>query len=128
MTPENRERYVRWQGYRITQLSFSVNLFLGFAIASLAYAINVKLEHKSHASIPLETVIYWWTASAVFGAVATITKLLDYRYTALKIKDGGLFNAFMASYCGPSTWGMFWCQVASYAIGAYLFIQDATNA
>lgn len=41
MTPEEHERYVRWQDYRITQMSFAINLFLGFAVASLAYIINL---------------------------------------------------------------------------------------
>lgn len=45
MTPDDHARYVRWQDHRITQLSFAANLFLGFAVASLAYAINLKLEN-----------------------------------------------------------------------------------
>jgi hypothetical protein len=96
MTPEDQERYIRWQDYRITQLSFAINLFLGFAVASLAYAINLKLEGKTHGNVPLETTIIWWAISAAFGGVATMSKLLDYRHTARKIKDGGCFNSFMA--------------------------------
>lgn len=63
MTPQQQERYVRWQDYRITQLSFSINLFLGFAVASLAYAINLKLGPQPHSAIPLVTVILWWAAA-----------------------------------------------------------------
>jgi hypothetical protein len=125
MEPEKHERYVRWQNYRITQLSFAINLFLGFAVASLAYIINLKLEQKAHGSIQLETVIIYFAVSALLGCIATMSKLLDYRYTARKIKDGGRFNAFMARYCGPVTWGCFWGQVVSYTIGAYLFIHGA---
>lgn len=128
MSPEDRDRYVRWQDHRVTQLSFSVNLFLGFAVASLTYAINLKLEVKSHASIPLESVIVWWGTSAVFGAIATISKLLDYRYTAKKIKNGGRFNTVMANVFGPITWGAFWVQIAAYSWGAYLFIKGVLSA
>ena len=32
---EKRERYRTWQDYRIKQLSFSINLFLTFAIAGI---------------------------------------------------------------------------------------------
>lgn len=123
MEPKQQERYVRWQDYRVTQLSFAINLFLGFAVASLAYAINLKLENTPHSNIPLETIMIWWSSSAAFGCVATMSKLLDYRYTAKKIKDGGSFNAFMAKWCGPVTWGGFWVQVATYSVGAYLFIK-----
>lgn len=122
MDLESQERYVRWQDYRITQLSFAINLFLGFSVASLAYVINLKLEIKPHSDIPLELVIIWWAVSAGFGCFATMSKLLDYRHTARKIKDGGRFNTFMAKWCGSVTWGSFWVQVISYSVGAYLFI------
>ncbi|MBZ0305456.1 MAG: hypothetical protein K8I82_05250 [Anaerolineae bacterium] len=125
MNPQQHERYVRWQNYRITQLSYAINLFLGFAVASLAYVINLKLEPNAHNNIPLETVIILFAFSALFGCFSTISRLLDYRHTASKIKDGGRFNAFMAKYCGDVTWGCFWGQVAAYACGAYLFINGA---
>ena len=128
MTPAEHERYIRWQSHSITQMSFAINLFLGFAVASLAYAINMKLTGKAHGSVPLETTILWWAASAAFGCIATMSKLLDYRHTARKIKDGGCFNSFMAKWCGLVTWGCFWVQVACYALGAYLFISGVINA
>lgn len=127
MEPQQQERYIRWQDYRITHMSFSINLFLGFAVASLAYAISLKLENKPHGSIPVDATIIWWAISAAFGCVATLSKLLDYRYTARKIKDGGSFNAFMAKYCGPITWGAFWVQVIIYAVGATIFILGVVN-
>ncbi len=121
METQEKERYIRWQDYRITQMSFAINLFLGFAVASLAYVINLKLENKLRGNIPVEISIIWWAISVFFGCVAMMSKLLDYRYTARKIKDGGSFNTFMAKYCGPVTWGVFWVQVVSYAIGAAFF-------
>lgn len=97
MTPDQRQRYVRWTGYRINPLSYSINLFLGFAVASLAYTINLKIEGKlSGRALDASLIIFG--ASALFGCLATVTKLLDYRYTARKIKDGGLFNEFMAEH------------------------------
>lgn len=128
MEPDQRERYVRWQNYRITQLSFAINLFLGFAIASLAYAINLKLENVAHHGIPLEIVIVWWSVSAALGSLATVSRLLDYRYTTKKIKENGRFNTFMAKWCGPATWGCFCVQIASYTVGAYIFIVGVINA
>jgi hypothetical protein len=128
MDPQQQERYVRWQNYRITQLSYAINLFLGFAVASLAYVINLKIENKPLVNIPLETTIILWAASAAFGCIATMVKLLDYRYTAKKIKEGGRINTFMAKHCGQVTWGFFWGQVFAYSVGAYLFINSVINA
>lgn len=122
-----RERYIRWQNYRITQLSFSINLFLSFAAASLAYAINIKLENKAHADMPIDPVIICWAYSALIGCLAMISKLCDYRYTARKIKHGGAGYKFMANHCGHFTWGWFWGLVVTYAIGGYLFVGGIIN-
>ena len=73
MKKSQRERYVRWQEYRMTQLSFAINLFIGFAVASIAYVIEMKLELKPHGSIPLETVII------LFGSSAYLVLLRPYR-------------------------------------------------
>jgi len=128
MEPEKKERYVRWQNYRINQLSFSINLFLGFSIASLAYVINLKLGKSSINPEILVFIIKWWSWSAALGCVATVSRLLDFRYTAKKIREGGKFNSFIAKTLDPVTWGMFWGQIITYVGGAYYFISSITSA
>lgn len=128
MTPEQRERYVRWQEHRVTQLSFVNNLFLGFAVASLGYVISLKLEKKLGAVLSADAALCLFAVSAALGCVATVSKLLDYRYSARKIKDGGRFNACMAKYCGPVTWGFLWAQILTYAAGAYVFVSAVLYA
>lgn len=128
MKPEQKERYVRWQNYRITQLSFSINLFLGFAVASLAYVINLKLTTTSNNSEFLIFIIKWWSWSATLGCLATISRLLDFRYTAKKIKFGGGFNIFISKWLGGITWGAFWGQLITYIGGAYCFISVIINS
>lgn len=122
MNSDRKERYIRWQEYRINQLSFSIDLFLGFSVASLAYSINFKIGNAFSNNIPILTIILIWGISAALGCLAVISKLLDYRYTARKIKDGGDFNAAMAKYTGPITWGLFWGQLISYAVGSAIFV------
>lgn len=125
MEIEQKERYVRWQNYRISQLSFSINLFLGFAVASLAYAINLKLTGTvENSRLELVISIYWWSASAILGSISTLSRLLDFRYTARKIKDGNACDKEKAKFFGKVTWGTFWAQVTSYLIGGYLFISN----
>ena len=128
MDAEQHERYVRWQDYRIKQLTFIINLFIGFAIASLAFAINVKLDGKPHSGIPIEPTIIWWALSASFGSFATIVRFFDFRYTAKKIKDGGWFNSSMAKLLGPVTLLLTCSQIAAYGIGAWLFVLGVIGA
>ncbi|NOZ09610.1 MAG: hypothetical protein GXP09_00975 [Gammaproteobacteria bacterium] len=123
MDQEQKERYVRWQNYRINQLTFSINLFLGFAVASLAYVINIRINNiNSSSNIALFLPIYWWSASAVLGTVASLSRLLDFRYTARKIKDSNACDKEKAKFFGKVTWGSFWAQVATFVVGGYIFI------
>ncbi len=127
MNDAERERYIRWTDYRVNQLSYSINLFLGFAVASLAYVINLKLEHKL-GICAVDVSLIMFGISAFFGCLATVTKLLDYRYTARKIKDGGSLNELIAGHIGAFTWAFFWLQLAIYAVGAFVFIRGAVFA
>jgi hypothetical protein len=121
MDENEKQRYVRWQDYRIRQLSFSINMFLGLAVASLGFAINVRLEDRVPVLIILLPVILW--ATSVFsGCVATLSRLLDFRHTARKIKDGGELNTFIAKWSGQVTWAAFWAQALTYLIGACVFV------
>lgn len=123
VTPEQRERYVRWQDYRVSQLSFSINLFLGFSVASLAYVINLLLT-SARSNSALECVLMIWAFSAGAGCIATVSRLLDFRYTALKIKSPNGCNTFIAAHLGKVTWVMFWVQIILYPYGAYYFIHN----
>jgi|SRR5690606_52201 len=121
MNSKDRDRYIRWQEYRIQQLSFLINLFLTFSIASLAFAINIKLELKNENWV-INNVICIWATSAAIGTLAPLFRLIDFRYTAEKIREGNRFNSFVAEYFGKIAWGAFWSQIALYVIGAYSFL------
>lgn len=123
MDQEQKERYVRWQNYRINQLTFSINLFLGFAVASLAYVVNLKVTNTLGLNkADLSLAIYWWSSSALAGSIATLSRLLDFRYTARKIKDSSASDKRKAKIFGQVTWGFFWVQVIAYLAGGYWFI------
>jgi len=96
---------------------------------SLAYAISLKFGEQPHGNVPTRNKYpVGGRFSAAAGALATMSKLLDYRHTASKIKDGGACNAFMAKWCGPVHLGLSWVQVVSYAWGAFLFINGTLYA
>lgn len=115
------ERFVRWQEYRISQLGFSINLFLGFSVASMAFVINLLLG-DGKGNTELKCVLVAWAVSSLFGCVSTISRLLDFRYTAQKIRKPTAINGFLAAHLGKVTWGSFWGQIIIYSYGAYVFI------
>jgi hypothetical protein len=127
MTPDERERYVRWQDYRITQFSFAINLFLTFAVAALGFSLALIKEPAF--TLPAGTewllrhAIYSLAASVVFGTLATLCRLFDFRCTAITIKKKSSdwrqsVAEFLARWLGGVSWALFYFQLAALAYGA----------
>lgn len=121
ITSARRERYVRWQHYRITQLSFSINLFLGFAVASLGYLTSILIGSEKDNEM-LECVLLIWSWSTIAGCLATLNRLYDFKYTAKKILKKNRCNSLLAAHLGKVTWTLFHLQIILYLWGAYIFI------
>ena len=125
MTDSERDSFVRWQAYRINHLSFSINLFLGFAVASIAYLIsysdNIEASGKA-LSTEMLTTLFWWLTSAASGVVATVSRLIDFRYTAKRIRAGRKGYECTTWIAGHSTWVFFGVALASYCVGAWCFV------
>ncbi|MFA5601958.1 MAG: hypothetical protein WDA06_15285 [Phenylobacterium sp.] len=80
-----QERVVRWDKYRIEQMSFTNNLFIGFSIAFLSFFVT-KTELTFHrcsllCCIQILTVVFVGL-SFLSGTLLTINRLKDFRQTA----------------------------------------------
>lgn len=115
MNERDRERYVRWQDYRIQHLGYAVNLFLGFGVASIAFAMTRPNE--------VEGIIpFCWSISLVAGVIAVVSRLVDFRYTCKKIKSGNQDYELTTSLAGHTTWVAFGVQLVTYCAGAGMFL------
>jgi len=128
VTPDDKERYVRWQDYRITQFSFAINLFLTFAVAALGFSLALLKDSTfnppSGSGLLLRHAIYSLAASVVFGTLTTLSRLLDFRCTSIKIRkkysDWRQRAAeILAEWFGGVSWGLFYIQLASLAYGGF---------
>ena len=127
MTDEERDSFLRWQDYRINQLSFSINLFLGFAVASIGFLIGKKgqlYEGIGQKNPEMLLILFCWSVSAMFGVIAALSRLVDFRYSAKRIRGGRKDYGCLTKVAGHVTWVSFGCEVISYCIGAYLFIRN----
>ena len=80
-------------------------MFLGFAVASLTYVVNLKVTKTAGLNQPdFLFAIYCWSASAIVGSIATLSRFLDFRYTARKIKDSSTADKRKAKLLGNVTW------------------------
>ncbi|MCG7867298.1 MAG: hypothetical protein JAY74_13160 [Candidatus Thiodiazotropha taylori] len=127
MTENERESFVRWQAYQIGHLSFSINLFLGFSVASIAYVFASHDSVRSNGfdiSPQSYIALFWWLVSAVSGVFSTITRLVDFRYTARRVRAGRKGFECVTMLSGHGTWVFFGVALASYCIGAWYFLSE----
>jgi len=85
-TKSKKESFTRWQDYRIKQLSFTINLFLTFAIGILGYELSV-LNDSSLNLNTIESIVYLLgisiiLASIIIGICCVTNRLKDFRITA----------------------------------------------
>jgi hypothetical protein len=128
VTPDDKERYVRWQDYRITQFSFAINLFLTFAVAALGFSLALLKDSAfippSGSGLLLRHAIYSLAASVVFGTLTTLSRLLDFRCTSITIRKKypdwrQRATEFLAGRLGGVSWVLFYIQLASLGYGAF---------
>jgi hypothetical protein len=118
-----RERLVRWEERRIAQFSQSINLLLGFSLATLGFEVNVAISSTALRSPALDLSIIWIASSLLFGTIATFSRLLDYRATAAWIRIGSPADKREARLLGRISWVAFWAQGLTYLVGAALFLE-----
>jgi len=122
------ERFVRWQGYSMGQLTFALNMFFGLSVGALAFAFSLVRDKEWVLTGCPKLVFQIGLVSlclAVFAScAAVISRLFDYRYTAQKVRadekeegeESAIFK-YKSSMLGRLTWRLFWAQVLTLGLG-----------
>src|SRR5256885_567996 len=94
---EPNDRFVRWQGYALAQLTFTINLFFATALGTLGYDLSVVSTFPAQSTdwIPCFLLVSsgLLSVSLIAGMGAVISRLFDFRLTARKIRSGDLGDA-----------------------------------
>lgn len=135
MTENNKdEKFIRWQGITITQLSYSINLILTFSVAALGFGVSLLLSEEfnptSCQAYAYFSSLFLLLASGAFGIWCTINRLRDFRATAkicsLKRKDENNSELpdlrELTKKLGKKTWGIFWWQIGSFSVGILILV------
>ncbi|WP_185232624.1 hypothetical protein [Teredinibacter franksiae] len=122
------DRFIRWQGYAISQLTFTLNMFFGLAVGGLAFSISI-LRDKEFVLTGCPKNIFLvslmsLSVCVLVSCAAIVSRLFDFRYTASKIRSddkaeteqSGLYK-HKSSLLGRITWRLFWAQVITLSIG-----------
>lgn len=126
------DRYSRWQGYVIAQLSVAVALISGLSVSGLALALSL-LQNKDFSPHGLYGTLFAWSfplllLAAVSSSSAVISRLLDFRLTARKIRKDQkpdyersltIFWLGQDTY-GRLTWFLLWVGCLAFLTGVIL--------
>lgn len=129
MSSSTANRFARWQAHAISQLTYSINLFLGLSVASLGFQITTLLNRDSDFSC-WQKYSAWISLLALLisvklGILCVLTRLLDFRNTAqiAKNKEGDENQTEIAllrkrtTTLGRLTWIIFALQIGSFGLG-----------
>lgn len=85
------ERFVRWQGQTISQLSTALALFSGLSVGGLGFLLSL-LRDASFKPTGILAVLFLLAflsllVASISSCAAVVTRLLDFRLTAQKLRN-----------------------------------------
>lgn len=126
--------FIRWQSITVAQLTYAVNLVLGFSVAVLAFQVTVLLNEKFNPaswqkcafSISLLTLM----VSVGLGIWCVINRLRDFRATTkvARMREQKKTDAEIETHrvlyekLGKRTWALFWWQIGTFGVGVLLLV------
>ncbi len=126
---EEKERFVRWQGHTMAQMSVVLALLGTLSLGGLALCFSL-LQQSSfkpsglYAAAFLVCLLALLIAS-VASISATVTRLLDFRLTTQRLRHGVQVEPLTyfganANAFGKATWRLFWCAAGSLILAVVL--------
>lgn len=128
------DRYIRWQGLGIAQLTVAVALISSLSVAGLGVGLSLLLNENFMPSALIKCTFAWspllLLLAVLFSCGAVITRLLDFRLTARKVRkdrNPSYEKALTIFWLGPdayscATWGLFWSACIIFTLGAVLLV------
>ena len=128
------DRYNRWQGLAIAQLSIAVALISGLSVAGIGVGFSLLQNKEFLLAVQFKYVfaasLLLLLIAALLSCGAVITRLLDFRLTARKVRKAtkqtydkplNIFGLGPDCY-GRATWGLFWASCLMFVVGMVLLV------
>ena len=121
--------FIRWQSITIGQLTYAINLILGFSVATLGFQVTLLLNEKfnpvSWQKCAFSSSLILLITSVIFGVLVVINRLRDFRVTtkAARKREDGADETDIEQYrilyrkLGKNTWYLFWWQIGTFSVG-----------
>lgn len=126
--------FSRWQAVTIGQVTYAVNLILGFAVAALGFQVTLLLNDKfapvSWQKCAFSLSLLLLAASVILGIAVVVNRLRDFRATmnAARARENGSVESVVEEHralyrrLGPRTWWLFWWQLGTFGAGTALTV------
>ncbi len=126
--------FVRWQTIAVTQLTYSINLLLTFAVATLAYQVTLLGGEKFFLAASWQKCLFsssllFLGASILFGIYVVVNRLRSFRATmqAAWAREKGnteilATNRALYKVLDSHTWWLFWWQAGTFTAGIVLTV------
>lgn len=130
----SNDSFNRWQAITIGQLSYAINLILGFSVAALGFGVSLLLNENftpvSWQKCIFASSLLTLLISVSFGVWCTINRLRDFRATTRIAKMREKENEKqelqslrqLSKNLGKKTWGIFWWQIGAFTAGVLLMV------
>ena len=140
MSTRAQERFTRWQAMSINQLSVALTLISSLSTAGLGACFSLMQDttQTSVASfqiaLPISATLF--LGAIFFGVISVITRTLDFRLTARKIRreqtgnsrTGNTIWLLTSNHYGTLTWLFFWLSLLAFiAAGSLLTYEVAAS-
>ena len=126
---EPKGSFVRWQSLTIAQLTYSVNLILGLAVAAFGFQVTLLLNEEFHPAgwqkCAFGAAMLTLLLSIGIGIWCVINRLRDFRATtrAARLREKGKPDDEVQPYrdlykkLGEKTWALFLWQIGTLGVG-----------
>lgn len=126
---DKNDRFIRWQGHTMAQMSVVLALLSTLSIGGLGLSFSL-IQQPSFKPVGCYAVavlfaLLCFFVSSLVSIIATVTRLLDFRLTAQKIRNGTQDESLTyfgtdANGYGKATWRLFWVAAVSLFIAVIL--------
>jgi uncharacterized membrane protein YtjA (UPF0391 family) len=125
----NTDKFTRWQQRTIEHLGFSINLILTLSLGALGYTLNSynKTSTQCLAKCLFVLGVVLLLLSVMFGIIASLTRLYDFRYTARINREEEVERYRLrriTDRLGVCTWLLLWFEIITFflGVGAIVFL------
>lgn len=124
LKPEEHERFAQWRERTRTQLGLAIQFFTALSAAGVAFIIsmirdttfNPQGKERGVALAALSLLLI----AVISGSVAVVTRLLDFRYTAQKIRACEEDQPWLKKnidFVSRLTWFFLWVMLITLLLG-----------